>query len=209
MSEESAPFEGWAICELMGHRRLGAYVREATVAGHGMLRLDVPGPEHGSIATQYVNPTSLYALTPCSEETARAVARRSWEPPVQRYELAAPVESRARSWSPDFGSTAEQRPIGGGTLGRDFEAVSEDDFDEDYEPDEGGEDDEEDEPAVLAVESPSGPFTNVFSTEHGLAIEQGLTFHGGLPRKTIHVDQVLDLPRRQPRLGFPLPGIDR
>jgi hypothetical protein len=40
MSE--AAFEGWAIVELMGHRRLGAYVRETELAGAAMLRLDVP-----------------------------------------------------------------------------------------------------------------------------------------------------------------------
>jgi hypothetical protein len=36
------PFEGWAIVELMGHRRLAGYVREVELAGAGMLRLDVP-----------------------------------------------------------------------------------------------------------------------------------------------------------------------
>lgn len=35
-------FEGWAILELMGHRRLAGYVREVEVAGAGMLRLDIP-----------------------------------------------------------------------------------------------------------------------------------------------------------------------
>lgn len=38
----SEAFEGWAIVELMGHRRLGAYVREAEFAGAAMLRLDIP-----------------------------------------------------------------------------------------------------------------------------------------------------------------------
>lgn len=38
------PFEGWAILELMGHRRLAGYVREVELAGAGLLRLDVPGP---------------------------------------------------------------------------------------------------------------------------------------------------------------------
>lgn len=43
MAADSQPaFEGWAILELMGHRRLGGYVTEVELAGHGMLRLDVP-----------------------------------------------------------------------------------------------------------------------------------------------------------------------
>lgn len=39
---DRTPFEGWAILELMGHRRLAGYVRETELAGTGMLRLDVP-----------------------------------------------------------------------------------------------------------------------------------------------------------------------
>ena len=35
-------FEGWAIVELMGHRRLAGYVTETELAGAPMLRLDVP-----------------------------------------------------------------------------------------------------------------------------------------------------------------------
>lgn len=35
-------YEGWAIVELMGHRRLGGYVRQAEQFGVAMLRLDVP-----------------------------------------------------------------------------------------------------------------------------------------------------------------------
>lgn len=35
-------FEGWAIVELMGHRRLGAWVSEEELAGAAMLRLDIP-----------------------------------------------------------------------------------------------------------------------------------------------------------------------
>lgn len=35
-------FEGWAIVELMGHRRLAGWVSEVEIAGAPMLRLDVP-----------------------------------------------------------------------------------------------------------------------------------------------------------------------
>jgi hypothetical protein len=35
-------FEGWAFLELMGHRRLAGKVSEATIAGVGFIRLDVP-----------------------------------------------------------------------------------------------------------------------------------------------------------------------
>lgn len=50
MDEQSAKFEGWCVLELMGHRRLGGYVREQEIAGQGFLRIDVPAPT-GSACT--------------------------------------------------------------------------------------------------------------------------------------------------------------
>lgn len=94
MSDEAKPpFEGWAILELMGHRRLGGYVAEATVAGAGFLRIDVPG-EDGPEATQFYSPSSVYCLTPVTEAMARAVAARNQPQPVQRWELPAASNSQ-------------------------------------------------------------------------------------------------------------------
>ena len=82
-------FAGWAILELMGHRRLGGHVTETTIAGAGFFRIDVPASEGGNVATQYYRPDSVYCLTPATEETARAVARMAQPAPVQRWELPA------------------------------------------------------------------------------------------------------------------------
>ena len=94
MTEPAADkFEGWAILELMGHRRLAGYVREQEIAGAGMLRIDVPGEvgdglgPRSTIATQFYSPAALYCLTPTTEEIARAVAKRAQPEPVQRWEL--------------------------------------------------------------------------------------------------------------------------
>ncbi len=40
--KKNEPLEFWAILELMGHRRLGGYLSEQTVAGASFLRIDVP-----------------------------------------------------------------------------------------------------------------------------------------------------------------------
>lgn len=82
---------GWAILELMGHRRLAGYVSEQEIAGSSFLRLDIPAaggdePE----ATQYYSPAAVYCITPASEEFARAVARYSNPAPAARWELPAP-----------------------------------------------------------------------------------------------------------------------
>lgn len=81
-------FEGWAIVELMGHRRLGGLVREVTLFGITMLRIDVPNadPAKGSV-TQFYAASALYAVTPTSEDAARLVAKLAQPTPVQQWEL--------------------------------------------------------------------------------------------------------------------------
>lgn len=84
-------FEGWAIVELMGHRRLAGHVSEAQIGGASMLRLDVyRGDDESPEATQFYSSAALYCLTPCSEETAREVAGLGRVAPVSRWELPRP-----------------------------------------------------------------------------------------------------------------------
>jgi ribosomal protein S14 len=84
---------GWSVLELMGHRRLGGYVTQVELFGTAMLRIDVPGDEHGTIATQFYGGSSIYCLTPTGEAEARAVARNHQPAPVTRWELPAPSEA--------------------------------------------------------------------------------------------------------------------
>jgi hypothetical protein len=87
-SEQNDAFADWAILELMGHRRLGGFVREEEIAGAGLLRIDIPCEPP---VTQFYSPQALYALTPTTEEIARALAQRFRPEPVHRYELPAEV----------------------------------------------------------------------------------------------------------------------
>lgn len=82
----SDTFEGWAIVELMGHRRLAGYVSEQEVASSAMLRLDIPSEPP---VTQFYSASALYCMTPTTEEIARGFASRVRPAPVQRYELPA------------------------------------------------------------------------------------------------------------------------
>lgn len=76
------PFESWAVLEVMGHRRLTGLVREVTLAGAGFLRIDVfEGSDCEAKATQYYPPSSVYCLTPTTEEAAREAAK-PWAPPA-------------------------------------------------------------------------------------------------------------------------------
>lgn len=86
-------FNGWAIVELLGHRRLAGMVTETTIAGAGMLRVDIPDVPANSWSpaiptyTQYVAPSSLYALTPCSEAVAKAAAASARTSPVVALDI--------------------------------------------------------------------------------------------------------------------------
>lgn len=84
---KSETFAGYAIIELMGHRRIAGLAREATIAGASMLRVDIPGPDGNTAVTQFVSPASIYCLTPCGEKEARAVAQHNMPQPVQRWEI--------------------------------------------------------------------------------------------------------------------------
>lgn len=86
MSEEK--FEGWCVLELMGHRKLGGFVREQSVGGAAFIRIDVPG-DNGPVATQLYAPGAVYCITPTTEEVARGLAKRHTPEPVTRWELPA------------------------------------------------------------------------------------------------------------------------
>lgn len=82
-------FEGWAILELMGHRRLAGMLTEREIAGHRFLRLDVhDGTDQ--VVTQFYSPSSVYAITPSTEQICRALGARLRPAPVSRYEIEPP-----------------------------------------------------------------------------------------------------------------------
>lgn len=75
---------GWCILEIMGHRKLAGQVQEVAIGGGVMLRVDVPSDPP---LTQFYGVTSIFCLTPTTEEIARAIGARYAAPPVHRYEL--------------------------------------------------------------------------------------------------------------------------
>ena len=88
------PYEGWAIVELMGHRRLAGHVAWQAMGGADFMRLDIHGNGDGvpPQITQFYAPGAVYCITPTTEDIARKVGARSMPVPVSRYELepAAP-----------------------------------------------------------------------------------------------------------------------
>lgn len=102
-------YAGFAILELMGHRRLAGRVKEVQQYGVTMLRLDVPGPGGAIVATQFYGGSALYCVTPCDEATAIAVARMSGDAaPVKAWELPRLAPARVDDGEVE-GSDDEER----------------------------------------------------------------------------------------------------
>ena len=84
-------YVAWAHCELLGHRSHWGLVSERQVAGASFLevatfKLGAEEP-HG---TFLYPPSSVYCLTPCTEERARLMATPYSERPEELRQLEAP-----------------------------------------------------------------------------------------------------------------------
>lgn len=84
-------FDGWAILELMGHVRLAGRVTEESHFGAALGRIDIPTASGDSYTTQYFGGSSIYRLTPTTEEIARAIAAQNQPQPVRSWELPKPA----------------------------------------------------------------------------------------------------------------------
>ncbi|MDX2235306.1 MAG: hypothetical protein NW200_12480 [Hyphomonadaceae bacterium] len=83
---DAPAFEGWALVEIMGHRRRAGFVREVTVAGAKMLQVDVPAPD-GDV-TEFYGGASIFALRPVTEQLARDLAKQAEPRPVRALSYA-------------------------------------------------------------------------------------------------------------------------
>lgn len=89
--KEPDKFEAWAVVELMGHVRMAGRVTEEEHFGAKLGRIDIPSGE--GFFTQFFGGSSVYRMTPVTEEAARAVAARSAPEPVHTWELPKPALS--------------------------------------------------------------------------------------------------------------------
>lgn len=71
-------FEQWCVVEIMGHKKFAGFVTEQSVGGSSFVRVDVPevtvdGKTLPAFSKLF-GAASIYCLSPCTEETARAFA---------------------------------------------------------------------------------------------------------------------------------------
>lgn len=86
---EIAPekFECWAILEIMGHQTYAGYVSEQVVAGQAFVRIDIPGDAELGDWTKYFGPSSVYGITPVTEQIARLRAKTLGRAPMSVWDL--------------------------------------------------------------------------------------------------------------------------
>lgn len=86
-ANEQPKFEEWAIVEVMGRVSIAGLVTEEQRFGTSMCRVDVPAVKDSPTYTRYFGGSSIYSITPCSEEAARVyVEQRVYAPPIP-YEV--------------------------------------------------------------------------------------------------------------------------
>lgn len=83
--KEREPFKQWGILELMGHVRVAGLITEEELFGSKIGRIDIPDGE--KFITQYFGGSSVYRITACTEEIARAATPRNCTP-IYEWELS-------------------------------------------------------------------------------------------------------------------------
>lgn len=103
-------FETWAIVEVMGHRQFAGFVSEQAIGGVSFVRIDTPevfkNGEHFPAFTKLLGASSIYAISPCTEETARAFAAQLQQRSFATYEaprLSAPQAEPEEKYCVDCG----------------------------------------------------------------------------------------------------------
>lgn len=119
MTTTVVKFETWAIVEIMGHKRFAGYVTEQAVGGSSFVRIDVPeitlvSEKRLPAFTKLFGAGSIYCISPCTEETARAFAAQLRSEAFALYE--AP-----RLPAPQVSNEPAPGEFGGGWLDNDDE----------------------------------------------------------------------------------------
>lgn len=90
-------FQQWCILDIMGHQRFAGLVTEETVAGAAFLRIDIPATGKQLAFTKLFSPSSVYSITPTTEELATSMAASINNAPITIYDLPAEMRSKLLS----------------------------------------------------------------------------------------------------------------
>ncbi len=89
--EAEQKFECFAIVELMGRNVIAGYVSEQVIAGAALLRVDVPATERQPAYTKFFGGSSIYGITPTTEDIVKRAAERLNIRPVSEWVVPTPT----------------------------------------------------------------------------------------------------------------------
>jgi hypothetical protein len=74
------PVIGWAVVELLGHRREIGYLSVESIADAKFLRLETPGLDDADPTIRFFSTAAVYAITPTTERAVitEVESRRPW-----------------------------------------------------------------------------------------------------------------------------------
>lgn len=92
----SGELRTWAIVEVMGHNEYSGLISAEVVAGAPMLRVDVPAVPGRDGFTKFLSSSAIYAISPCTEETARLRAADLKKTPFESWSVERQVINKLR-----------------------------------------------------------------------------------------------------------------
>lgn len=101
MAETPEKFESWGLVEVMGHQRYAGLITEQAIGGCNFVRVDVPASEGKAGFTKLLGQSSIFAITPTTEQIARGMAKNLSDRPINVYDLPEFQRQPALPYSDD------------------------------------------------------------------------------------------------------------
>lgn len=90
-------FEQWCILEIMGHNTYAGLVSEQTLGGASFVRIDIPETDGQPAFSKLFGASSVYCITPVTEEIAKLRAKTLHQQPLSIYDLPQEVRDKLRA----------------------------------------------------------------------------------------------------------------
>ncbi|PRY10303.1 hypothetical protein CLV24_11431 [Pontibacter ummariensis] len=87
MNQETEKFENWAIVEVMGHTKVAGLAKTVSFGNTVMLRVDIPETAKQPAHTKMYGMSSIFSISPVTEDVARSHAEAWNLQPILAYEV--------------------------------------------------------------------------------------------------------------------------
>ena len=85
LNKDQDTLETWAYIEIMGHSTVAGRVSERKFGVAVMLQVDVPNPDEGFAFSKLYSPSSIFSISPITEEWCRKYVKTKINYPVLPY----------------------------------------------------------------------------------------------------------------------------